>query len=98
MPPSSRSRVTSAAKGFERFTGHKASKYEVVESEPMEVGYKFGVLDGVLYTTKRDGKIEHYIHEFKKSAKPDLVASHDGNSIQIIGGNYSFTERGIVDN
>lgn len=52
----------------------------------------------MLYTTVRDGKKERYIHNFKKSARPNLVASHDGAKIALIGGNYRFTDRGIVDN
>lgn len=99
VPPSSaNSRVKNAAQGFKEFTGHNPSHYKRVKVKPIEVGYKFGKLDGVLYTTKRDGKIEHYIHEFKESAKPDLVSDNDGSQIQIVGGNYRFTDRGIIDN
>lgn len=54
--------------------------------------------DGILYETVRDGKVEHYVHKFKKGARPVLAAGHDGKSLALIGGKFTFTERGIVDN
>jgi len=56
-----------------------------------------GRCDGVLYTTVRDGAREKYIHKFKASDAPLLAISPDGCQILLIGGNYRFTERGIVD-
>ena len=62
-----------------------------------KTGLVIGELDGVLYTTVRDGETEKYIHEFKKKSRPLLVSSHDGDSLHIIGGEYEFTEKGIED-
>jgi len=62
-----------------------------------KVGLEIGALDGVDYTTVRDGKTEKYRHTFKKSSRPTLVASHDGQSLHVLGGEYEFTERGIED-
>jgi hypothetical protein len=56
-----------------------------------------GDLDGVLYTTVRDGKTEKYVHRFRKRSRPLLVSAHDGKSLHILGGEYEFTERGIED-
>jgi hypothetical protein len=56
-----------------------------------------GELDGVLYTTVRDGVTEKYIHKFRKKSRPLLATSHDGKSLHILGGEYEFTERGIED-
>lgn len=56
-----------------------------------------GTLDFVGYTTKRDGKIESYKHDFAKHARPLLATSHDGHALYILGGEYRFTARGIVD-
>jgi len=64
---------------------------------PIDVAFKIGTCDGVLYTTMRDGVKESYIHKFRKKSRPLLVSSHDGKQIMILGGGYSFTERGIVD-
>jgi len=63
-----------------------------------KAGLVIGELDGVLYTTQRDGKTEKYIHEFKKRSRPLLISSNDGTSLHILGGRYGMTERGIVDN
>lgn len=62
-----------------------------------DVGLKIGHLDGVLYTTVRDGKTEKYIHKFKRSSRPLLAVSFDGKNLIMLGGAYQFTERGIVD-
>lgn len=51
-----------------------------------------------MYATTRDGKREKYLHEFKPSARPDLVAKHDGSQLGLIGGDFIFTEAGITDN
>lgn len=56
-----------------------------------------GEMDGVLYTTIRDGKTESYIHKFSKKSRPQLAASFDGKQLYVIGGSYTFTDRGIVD-
>lgn len=56
-----------------------------------------GRLDGVLYTTVRDGKTEKYIHEFSEKAAPILAASADGDELRIVGGQFEVTERGIED-
>lgn len=62
-----------------------------------DVALKIGHCDGVLYTTVRDGKTEKYIHKFRKSSRPLLAATFDGNQLVLLGGAYQFTDRGIVD-
>lgn len=89
--------MKNAAALFQDFTGHNATHTQRVEIDWPDVGAEIGQVDGILYTTIRDGAKEHYIHEFKKTARPSLVASHDGASIALIGGEYDFTDAGIVD-
>jgi hypothetical protein len=108
VPPSSRAKtrkpisrnieIQRAARLFERFTGHKAQECGRinVRSTP-KVGVIVGDLDFVGYTTVRDGVTEKYIHKFAARDKPMLVVAPDGKSIHVIGGRYTFTERGIVD-
>ena len=98
VPPSSKSKIASAAKLYEEFTGHDADFYQNVNVKWPDVALQVGQCDGILYTTVRDGEVEKYIHRFKKSARPLLVASHDGKLLGLVGGNFEFTERGIVDN
>jgi len=83
---------------YERFTGHEAEIVGRVKvpSTP-KVGVIIGDVDFIGYTTIRDGRVEKYIHRFAKSDCPALVVAPDGRSIHLIGGRYTFTERGIVD-
>lgn len=108
VPPSSRAGQTRRAALlsereraedlFERFTGHDAEPIARVRLPPLpEHMAVIGELDGVLYTTTRDGREEKYIHEFRKRDKPLLCVSPDGEQLFIVAGRYVFTERGIVD-
>ena len=110
VPPSSRAgkvrkhhprddaEVRRAADLYERFSGHEAEYVGRVKvPELPRVGVAIGRIDGILYTTVRDGVTEKYIHKFARKDAPDFVVSPDGKTLYLIGGKYSFTERGIVD-
>ena len=86
-----------AARRFSDFTGHAPEYLEKVKIKVPKTGLVIGDLDGILYTTVRDGEIEKYIHRFKRNSRPLLISSSDGKSLHILGGEYEFTERGIVD-
>lgn len=92
-----RGKVQAAAKLYVRFRGEEPEYIETVQLEVSPVMLLIGELDGVLYTTRRDGKRESYIHKFKKNSRPLLASSHDGKQIYIIGGRYEFSEAGIID-
>lgn len=62
-----------------------------------EVAMLIGHCDAVEYTTRRNGKIEAYRHEFTGKSRPLLCASFDGKQLIFIGGAYDFTDEGIVD-
>ena len=109
VPPSSRAgrkgraisrnpEVNRAADLYERFTGHAADEGARVKVPALpKVAVAIGDIDGILYTTVRDGKVEKYIHKFHVKDKPIFAVSPDGKQLFLIGGNYDFTERGIVD-
>jgi len=106
VPASSRAGVSSRVKGqinqaadlYERFSGHDALELGTVSVPGMPaVGVAIGEVDGILYSTIRDGKLEKYIHKFHKADRPLFVVSPEGKSLFLLGGNYTFTERGIVD-
>jgi len=99
VPSSSTQRLIEQGSAlYERFSGHDA---ELVGRVPMPVIPKvlvtIGQVDGILYTTVRDGVKEKYIHRFRSKSRPLLAVSPDGNSMVLLGGAYQFTERGIVD-
>lgn len=95
---SQRADVRRAADLFERFSGHEVESVDRVTVPPMPaVAVAVGELDGVLYTTVRDGKVERYIHKFRAADRPILACAPDGSALFILGGRYRFTELGIVD-
>ena len=90
--------VDQAADLYERFFGHDPEEIGRVTVPTIpRVGVAIGEVDGILYSTVRDGKFEKYIHKFHKKDRPLFVVSPDGKQLFLIGGNYTFTERGIVD-
>lgn len=106
VPPSSRAgasrqvrdQVAQAADLYERFSGHNPEEIGKVKIPPVpKVGVAVGEVDGILYSTIRDGVLEKYIHKFRKSDRPLFVVAPDGKQLFLVGGNYTFTERGIVD-
>lgn len=109
VPPSSRARtraklsqrkdVQQAASLYERFSGHEARPVGTVKlPKPPKVAVAIGPCDAILYSTVRDGVREKFIHKFKAKDAPIMMISPDGKQIMLVGGNYRFTERGIVDN
>lgn len=106
VPPSSRagkkrsasSEVQRAANLYERFSGHEPESIGKIKVKPFpKVAVAIGEIDGILYSTVRDGKLEKYIHKFHRADKPLFVVSPDGKQLLLVGGYYTFTERGIVD-
>jgi len=98
VPPSRRVQIQNASKLYSDFTGHDATEQiEVDKPETPDVMLVVGDVDGVMYTTVRDGVTEKYVHTFKKSCRPLLAVSSDGTQLHMLGGSYDFTERGIVD-
>ena len=83
---------------FREFTGHEP---EIVDRVPLphnpEVLIVIGKCDGIMYTTVRDGVTEKYVHQFKSKARPLFCVTPDGSQLVLLGGEYDFTERGIVD-
>lgn len=87
-----------AKKLYNDFSGEELGDSEFnIEIPDDLVVFPVGRLDGIMYTTVRDGKTEKYLHQFKGKSAPLLVSTHDGDQLFIVGGNYEFTETGIND-
>jgi len=105
VPESSRSakrsqeaRIKAAGDLYTRFTGHEADELVSIDNPVMpDTMLVIGDIDGVMYTTIRDGQVEKYVHQFKQKCRPLFCVSHDGKQLFMLGGSYDFTERGIVD-
>ncbi len=83
---------------FEAFSGeHPGPGKKMRIPGPPKVGLAIGPVLLIGYETIRDGKREQYIHKFQKHARPLLVISHDGRSVLMLGGAFTFTERGFED-
>lgn len=91
------SELRQAAELLEEFSGHKPTEVLRVHRRPFRKGLVIGEMDGVLYSTVRDGVAERYIHRFRKSSRPLLAASSDGTQLEIVGGRFQMTEAGIED-
>ena len=108
VPPSSRAGqrlsfeeaddIARAADLYQRFSGHDPEVVGRIRVEALpKVAVAIGHVDGILYTTVRDGVKEKYIHKFRAADKPMFVVSPCGKRLFLVGGAYTFTERGIVD-
>lgn len=106
VPPSSRAGkgvrdphgdVARAAKLYETFTGHDAEEIGHLRLKMPQAAAVIGQCDFIGYTTVRDGVREAYIHKFRAADRPLLAVTPDGQQLLLLGGNYDFTERGIVD-
>lgn len=82
---------------YRRFTGNKPVKGRKVTVQQRAAMLEVGTVDGILYTTNRDGKVEQYIHHFRRQSRPSLLVSADGKEARTHGGRFTFTERGFVD-
>lgn len=90
--------VRKAAALYTEFTGHDDPRLTkiAIPSIP-QAALAIGEVDGIMYSTVRDGVPEKYVHKFKRSSRPLMISSPDGKQLYLIGGSYDFTERGIVD-
>jgi hypothetical protein len=93
-----KNKINLGAKLYEDFTGHEPEDLGTVEIlDPPDVAVLIGEVEGIIYNTVRDGVFERYIHKFKAKARPSFCVSPDGKQLLLVGGNFTFTERGIVD-
>ena len=89
--------LAKAKKLYREFTGMEPDSIEEVTVPDVSAAVCVGTMDGILYTTERDGEVESYIHEFDEHARPLLCVTHDGQAMVILGGGFQFTEAGFVD-
>lgn len=95
VPPS---QVAQARALYREFSGHDGDETEIIDVDDMpRAVLVIGSLEGVIYSTVRDGVAEKYVHRFRAKSRPMLCASPDGERLFIVGGDFEFTERGIVD-
>lgn len=109
VPPSSRASgslknrrltndIETAKNLYNRFSGHDAREIARIKKPEMpDALVVVGECAGILYDTVRDGVKEKYIHKFHAASRPLFCVSPDGKVLCLLGGAFTFTERGIVD-
>ncbi len=98
LPSHLRGQANKACKLYEDFTGHEAELVGKIDiPKAPKIVLAFGDLIDIGYVTVRDGRTERYRHQFSAASRPLLASSFDGKQFFILGGEYDFTERGIVD-
>lgn len=98
VPQLKQTQIRKAKALYKDFSGHEGDEVEYIEAPKLPAAVLVvGELEGVIYSTVRDDQHERYIHKFKASSRPLLCASPDGDQLFIIGGDFEFTDRGIVD-
>lgn len=95
--PAQTKEIKNAARLLKDFSGHDATEAITVDDKSFRTGMVVGPLLAVGYETVKDGETLAFLHEFKKTSRPLLAASHDGKQLRIVGGRFEFTNRGIVD-
>lgn len=90
-------KINQSIKLFRNFRNEEPEFIDSVKMNIPDVGMVIGKLDGVMYTTTRNGETEKYLHKFTGRSRPTLCASWDGKQLIIVEGNYDFTRDGIVD-
>lgn len=89
--------VERAAQLFRDFRELEPGEVTPIEIKLPRAAMVVGEIELIAYNTDHDGKAERYLHKFRRGARPMLLASDDGKTLLIWGGNFVFTERGIVD-
>lgn len=97
QPRAGKNAIEKAAKLYRNFTGNEPHETARSDAIPDRAYLDIGTVDGILYTTSREGKPEQYIHHFRPRSRPKLLVSHDGKEARTLGGRFTFTERGFVD-
>lgn len=97
VPLSENAMIARGIELFKNFRGEDPEHVDTVQLPCHAVAVVIGECDGILYTTRRDGKVEKYIHKFKGTSRPLLCTSFDGSQLYLLGGAYDFTDAGITD-
>ena len=85
-----------AAKLLRGFTGTRTVKSRVARKPAIpDSVVEIGPILGIIYKIDNTGEKLH--HAFASKAQPLLLVSHDGRQVFIVGGRFTFTDRGFVD-
>ena len=87
-----------AAKLLTSFTGHAPTQLRRMRvNNSSNVRLAIGRVTAIMYLARDGRKTVHYIHRFRAGSRPSLSATPDGKILELLGGAFRFTDRGIVD-
>lgn len=87
-----------AAKLFRRFNGREANTAATVGKPRIPDAMAcIGRVTMIQYAAERDGQVNEYRHPFRARSRPHLCVSPDGKLVLMLGGAFTFTEDGFVD-
>lgn len=91
--------MRAAAKLYTGFTGNAPTKVRRVRvpSPSSRVRLQVGSVTAIMYLARDGRKKVHYVHRFRAGSRPSLTATPDGKKLELLGGAFRFTDRGIVD-
>ena len=89
--------VRQAVALFESFRERRPTKLTTMRVSVPKAVACMGHVEALDYRTTHAGKAALYTHKFAKGSRPLLCVSADGRQLLLIGGNFKWDERGIVD-
>ena len=92
-----RDAIDAAGRLYEQFTGMPADEIVSAHLQLPRALTMIGTVRAIAYETVREGQAERYVHEFRSRSRPLLAVSPDGTQLFLVGGNYCFGDRGIID-
>lgn len=90
--------VAGASKLYRRFVGAEANTSAKMRKPFVPDALAcIGQVTVIQYIAERDGQVHEYRHPFRARSRPHLCVSPDGKLVLMLGGAFTFTEDGFVD-
>lgn len=97
-PRSDAFEVANAAKLSRRFVGREPTNAAKTRKPRIPDALAcIGQVSVIQYVAERDGEVNEYRHPFRAKSRPHLCVSPDGKLVLMLGGAFTFTEDGFVD-
>lgn len=90
--------VSQGEKLYERFVGRPADRASVIRRPELpDALVCIGDISLIQYVAERDGKTYEFRHPFRTRSRPLLCVTPDGKLVLALGGAWTFTQDGFVD-
>lgn len=97
VPEGRLSKLKKATALYESFRDKPGSEILEMDMPDLSHAMVIGRCTAIEYDTVRGTRRENYRHKFHKHAAPLLCCASDGKTLFTVGGDFTFTERGITD-